>query len=1039
MNTKSFVKAFVKPDTSFHPNLMWFWNDRITKDEIEFQIKEFKKSEIYEFFVHPLWGYEIDYLDDNFFDLIKFTVKVAKENGMKFWIYDDYCWPSGIAGGKLLIEKPETNGVLLLTKQIKLYAAEPLNTDIYGGEFISALAVHKNMYDKTEDITSKVKVTKTEAGYHLYCDIDCCSNVTVWLSYTAPSVGLCAGGMWSKFSEYKGGWLDANDADATKAFIESTYVKYKEAIGDEFGKTVVGTFSDEANNYCFFDNAWYTQPSGSFPVSTWPWSKKFLEIFKAEHGYDFAPYAYALGYDRVDNEIIKVRYDYWQTMSHLFADNYLKQIVDWCRENNIYFTGHLSGEESIMWHAYQMGDSYLALSKFDMPGIDNLFSNGYVGELMMTLTAKLAVTAAKLNKRPRVMCETFSGSGWDMKLQQIRRCLQRLITAGINLTQYMGGYYSLNEGRRRYNYCYPPSHNYNNPLFKYYNQINIEMGRLNSVSAASVIDSKIFLVLPVVSEQIDRMLQPVLDHVWHSTANALVYARYEYDVASERALDDAKIRNGKMVINGFEYEQIIISAMHYTSDKFIKLIKKYIKAGGKVLFLNKTDIMAADTGIVYDFAADVNGENVKSIVVDLDPAKATAPVVAAQLKEAIGDIEPLKIKNDVERVYYSHRKNGKDDVFFITNDNDEHIELNCSFEGVKNIYMMDYTDGSVYELKAEVKNGKSEFTFVSHSYSTAVILATDNTVNALELPEEAAITFDSEMVLDGSWTFETAEDNWAIMLTKMLPSSNELLKIKDSVEFSNACVKDLENAKSIANFEIPGGYGIGVGDEYAACGLFTIDAMPTRLKLIIETEDGCSVYINGNEITSELKKIKLWGIREKEADILKYVRKGVNVLVFKSNVPSWKGPHVMPASFLKGNFKLGENTTLKKLSKAIKPEIWTTQGYRNYAGEATYKTSFELDAVPSCAVLNVPTTDIVKVIVNGKNLGRYYVTPYDVDITNALKVGKNTLKLEFTSCYKSLQQEENYDLYYQGYLKYLGKAEAVQSGLISAPVIKISK
>ena len=151
-------------------------------------------------------------------------------------------------------------------------------------------------------------------------------------------------------------------------------------------------------------------------------------------------------------------------------------------------------------------------------------------------------------------------------------------TAGINLTQYMGGYYSLNEGRRRYNYCYPPSHNYNNPLFKYYNQINIEMGRLNAVSAASVIDSKIFLVLPVVSEQIDRMLQPVLDLAWHSTANALVYGRYEYDVASERALDGAKIKNGKMVINGFEYEQIIISAMHYTSDKFIKLIKKYIKA-----------------------------------------------------------------------------------------------------------------------------------------------------------------------------------------------------------------------------------------------------------------------------------------------------------------------------------------------------------------------------------------------------------------------------------------------------------------------------
>ncbi len=1036
MTTKSFVKAFAKPDTSYYPNLMWFWNDRITKEEIDFQLGEFKKSEIYEFFVHPLWGFEMDYLDDNFFDLIKYTVKVAKENGMKFWIYDDYCWPSGIAGGLLLKEKPETDGVVLLTKRILLYAAQPLDTDIEG-EFVGALAVHKNKVDRYEDITPKVKKTKTEAGYHIHCDIDGCSNVTVWLSYTAKSIGLCAGGMWSKFSDYQGGWLDANDKNAAKAFLDSTYEKYKEAIGDEFGKTVKGSFSDEANNFCFFDMSWYEQPAGSFPVTCWPWTREFLKVFKEKNGYDFEPYAYALGCDFFDATVMKVRYDFWNVFSRLFADNYLKQIASWCRENHIALTGHLSGEESLMWHSYQMGDSFLALSQFEMPGIDNLFSVGYVDQLMFTLTAKLAVTAAKLARRPRVMCETFSGSGWDTKLQEIRRCLQRLITAGVNLTQYMGAYYSLNEGRRRYNFCYPPSHGYNNPLFKYYGEINKEMGRLNAVSAASVIDAKIFVVLPVLSEQINKALQPILDTAWHNTANALVYGRYEYDVASERALEDAKVKDGKMVIKGFEYEQLIIPAMHYTTSAFIKLLKKYIKQGGKVLFINKTDITAADTGDVYGFKKDVNGKNVRSLF--FEGAEGEPKNLIVNLKKAIGDIEPLTITNDVEKVYYSHRKNGGDDVFFITNDNDRHLELDVKLLSDKNVYMLDYVDGSVYEVKTKKQGGAARFKLTSHSYSTAVILATENKIDALKAPKDEDVVFEKEITLDKGWKFKTADDNWAIMLTKMLPSSPELLKIKDKKAFANACVKDLENAGNIAYFELPGGFGIHVGESYAACGLFTIEDMPSRLKLIIETEDGCEVLVNGNDVTKELKHIKLWGIREKEADIIKYAREGVNTLVFVSKVPAWKGPHVMPASYLKGDFRLGDNVTLQKPQSSIKPDIWTKQGYRNYSGDATYTTTFELDAVPKCAMLTVPTSDMVKVVVNGVDLGRVYVKPHEVDIAKALKVGKNTIELVFTSCFKSLMLAEDYDLYYQGYLKYLGESAPVESGLTAAPVIKIGK
>ncbi len=1052
MTTKSFVKSFVKPDTSFYPKLMWFWNDAIDKAEIEFQIKEFKKAEIYEFFVHPVSGMEVDYLSDEFFDLIKFTVQCAKENGMKFWIYDEFNWPSGNAGGLLLREHPEARGVDLIAKSHLLYAGQPLDMDI-DGEFVSAVAIHKNKTDKVEDITDRVTVTKVNDHYHVYCDMKTCLNINVIVSYTMPSFGICMTDMWGKHCDFGGGMLDANNPEATRAYIDVTYEKYKEAIGDEFGKTVLGSFNDESGGHCFFDNIEYTT-TGFYPTSVWPWCKNLPEIFKKEHGYDLIPYVYAISCDFIDGTVLKVRHDYWETFSHLFADNYVKQLRLWCAENKIDFIGHLSGEESAMWHVYGMGDSYLALSEFETPGIDNLFSTQHVDEYSFTLMAKLAVTAAKLNKRAKVLCETFSGSGWDAKMQEIKRTFQRLITVGVNLPQYMGGFYSINESRRRYPLGYAPSHNYNNPLFKFYPEINYEMARLDAASVASVVDAKVFVVIPLRSVQIDKSLVSNIDMAWHYSCYSMMYNRIEHDLASERALENAKIKGNKIVINGFEYEHLVIAGMYYTSDKMANLLKKFIKANGKVLFVNNIKVTASDTNKIYDFSEYLDNANVNFI--DLDEKKVKGPeaslyvestdndhmdvaTVAAKFKPIFADVEPLQITTDSERIFYSHRKNGKDDLFFINNDNANHVNLDCALNNAKNVYAMNPVDGKIYKIKNKINGNAQTFSFLAPAYSVTVILATESEIKALNMPENKATDFDFVLTLEDNWSFKTAEDNWAILRTKMAPASKELVKIKDSFELAEKAVKDMANADNVAVFEIPGGFGIGSDDDYIACGTFTIKNMPSRLKLMIETDEHSQVLINGHDVTSELKRVRYWGIREKEVDILKYVHKGENALVFKARVPSWLGPHSQPASHLRGDFKLEGISTLVKTSTKIKPEIWTNQGFKNYSGVATYSTSFELDKAPATAVLKVPTTDVVKVIVNGKNLGTYMANPYEVDIASALKEGKNTLKLEFTSCFKSVMQAENYDLYYQGYLKYLGEAENVESGLISSPTIKIKK
>lgn len=75
-------------------------------------------------------------------------------------------------------------------------------------------------------------------------------------------------------------------------------------------------------------------------------------------------------------------------------------------------------------------------------------------------------------------------------------------------------------------------------------------------------------------------------------------------------------------------------------------------------------------------------------------------------------------------------------------------------------------------------------------------------------------------------------------------------------------------------------------------------------------------------------------------------------------------------------------------SEHADPEI------KYYSGEAVYRTSFDLAALQSGAVLDLGEVNAVaKVVLNGKDLGTLWKTPYRVDVSSALKAGKNSLEI----------------------------------------------
>ena len=121
---------------------------------------------------------------------------------------------------------------------------------------------------------------------------------------------------------------------------------------------------------------------------------------------------------------------------------------------------------------------------------------------------------------------------------------------------------------------------------------------------------------------------------------------------------------------------------------------------------------------------------------------------------------------------------------------------------------------------------------------------------------------------------------------------------------------------------------------------------------------------------------------------------------------------------------------------------------RYFSGHARYTTTWKLKAseVPQGrAWLSFPNVkDIAHVWINGKDCGIAWTSPYEVEITGALKKGKNKIEIEVVNTWHNALRGMDQDKApYEGIwtnAKYRSKGDALlPAGLIAQPEIKIEK
>lgn len=1036
------------------PAVMWGCGAPLTNEDIVTDIKGFKEiGTVNEFYIHSGWMSEkFEYMTDEFFDMIELACDTADKEGMRYSIYDEHAWPSGTCAGKVMKENPDCRLTVL-----KWYTASPKvgePTEIwYRGKVLAVQIQYTDKQGKREDITDKVTIEKfdgVEGGRVLWAnDTFCTTRVFVFCSYVLDvpdGFGACS--QWTKFhKEMIPGGVDVMNPKSFEKYIEYNNSNYVKKIGDRMGKSVKRIFTDETSYCCFyFDNC------------TRPYSIVLEDEFYKEHGYKIRDNFISMIGDSAADWDVKVRHDYFKTCTRLFTQNWLQSYSDWCHKHNLDLTGHMSGEGILYYHTIQMGDFWEALSKFDVPGVDNILSRPGMGSPMFGGESKMVASVAKFNGKPRTMCETFSGSGHNLTIEDSKRIINKLMMAGITYIIYMTAFASMNEGAVNFPLGYPPSHNYQNVLFKHYNQLTDYVAARSSLLSQTTPIGSALVMIP----QVDAWTAPLTDwrngsrqnNIWLGATNALQKRSVDHDIFFESLAHEAEVKDGKIHLRGFEYDTIVLPLARVSNQAALDAVENLIKQGGRVAFIDKIPYLAADTQKHYDFASLAGlseegkkffAENTKDyktyeenniILINIGENEEKvrfkywddlSTFVKAGEKADIIDAD-----NMPEGVYMTRRTADGMYCAMIYNDTDVAQSIKVRVDSTDKLTLLDGV--KLYDVQAE--NGYITVEIQSHDMNALILTADGVTLNGLEKGEFAPVISGAEekIVLDKGWK-ATADRNMLPLRIKYLAKAEICGKLDPEI------AKMAETATvPYAVQEFPAGEGLGFGDSYAAFARFEVNDIPESLELFTEIVDDAEIWLNGN-LLSDYKKVHERGPKDKVTDITKYVKLGTNILIMLHRIPEWKAPHKMPANVIRGNFSLDKNDAIiAKCDDIDVNKYYTEQTWRYFSGDITYSNTFELaDDNFKKVTVSTETKEVAEIIVNGTSAKVCAWAPYEADVTHLCKKGINSVDIVFTTTNEPMMVLEEVKYIVQGVSEIHEDVKPQEVGTNTPPVITIIK
>ncbi len=706
-------EKFAVPSKEFGILPFWFWNGEMSYEEIEYQLREFKDKGCPGIYIHARFGVREDlgYMNEAWLDRCRFTLQKARELGMQTWIYDEYNWPSGTCGQTIMKDHPELTNVYL----------ELVETDLPGQYFMFMEGTDSryNDLEQSEPIYAcAIKHEDMASGKYELVDLMPSLSFDKVITWEAPK------GPWKLFYfiERKSSWYsDVLNPKTTELFLDYTHEAYKQYMGEDF-KDVKGFFTDEPAMHYFETGR------DNFCI---PWTRQMFKIFRERNGYDLRRNLPKLFFD-CGGDTEQVRYDFWSTLTEQYNKAYFAQIHDWCKENNVVFTGHLLYEESLRLHGRVDGNLFKHLAQFDMTGIDHLYPR--IGTRDMEnehVALKIASSAAHQNGSVRLGSESMGGSYWDCTMERMKWIADWEYALGVNQFIPHGLHYTVEGERKR---DWPPSMFYQFTWWEQYGLFNDYMTRMGYMLSGGDHVAKVAMLYPMNSHWANytpnkrNKIDDAIDNDFATITDRLLRLHIDFDYLDEDVLcDQCSIEDGKLCIQGERYEMLLLPPCTHIKAKTLEKIEAFVAAGGKLggdallpyksiegqaedlparieaLFgidpvaLRQQFLSSSDTTQTVIERNVGNGKVVFVTGLGFKANPDEAAKMAALDKAVRACITPeIEINND--EVFYLHRvKDGKD-IFFLTNPVETAADITISWQGIHTPEKWDLETGDIRKV-----------------------------------------------------------------------------------------------------------------------------------------------------------------------------------------------------------------------------------------------------------------------------------------------------------------------------------------------------
>lgn len=383
MTGSEWVQRLLNPGKEWTAFPFWFLNGDLDPEEIRRQVRDFHAHGVDGFVLHPRMGIspEIEYLSETFFERLGAAIEEASRLGMKVVLYDEGMYPSGSACGQVVRLRPD-----LKSRGIAL-TEQPEKDDT-----VLCACGGKMLVERFSGGTIR--------GIHFGEDDG--------EEHAPPSADILC-------------------EDAVNLFVQLTHEQYWQHFHEEFGKTIIGFFTDEPSIL------------GRNTRDLMPWSRDFARLFTEKGGHLEGLAALFEGGENADTAL------YHRLILEREETVYYASLSRWCEAHGIFLMGHPHQSDDMEVEKY-----------FHVPGQDLVLRwlAPETGDLrgMDSVMGKCSADAAWVFGRERNSNECFGacnrdGNPWYETGGDLKWYLDYLAVRGVNLFIPHAFYYSL-EGAR---------------------------------------------------------------------------------------------------------------------------------------------------------------------------------------------------------------------------------------------------------------------------------------------------------------------------------------------------------------------------------------------------------------------------------------------------------------------------------------------------------------------------------------------------------------------------------------------------------------